>query len=422
MAMGPYHKEQYTAQDIERYYSGQMPAEEMHALEKAALEDPFLADALDGYKFTPTPTADIASLKQALAERTDEAKVVPLLRTRKSSLAWLRVAALFLVLIGAGWSVYYLMDTKRDTLALEPKERTKEVAAPPPAPENDTTSIQPIPTLPELTADEPQIIEETKTSVQQKTVVQEQSTTTEDAMAVQPTAAPPAAEAPMLLRADTASQDVAIVQAPVQNRTAGVESRAANVTNNFTGRVVDPNNRGIPQASVSLKNSNTGTTTDDRGYFSLNTQDTTITARVGAVGFEGKDITLNNRNSENNIVLKESNQNLEEVVVTGVGTQKRRSMGATNTAASLSEPVEGWLAFHNYVAQNRNLPRNTDGAEASGSVTLTFTVNRQGTPTNIKVESASSTNLITEATRLLKSGPKWDRKKGNRGRVTINFE
>jgi hypothetical protein len=79
MAMGPYHKENYTAQDIERYYSGQMPAEEMHALEKAALEDPFLADALDGYKFTPTPAADIAGLKQALAERTDETKVVPLL-------------------------------------------------------------------------------------------------------------------------------------------------------------------------------------------------------------------------------------------------------------------------------------------------------------------------------------------------------
>jgi len=420
--MGPYHKENYTAQDIERYYSGQMPAEEMHALEKAALEDPFLADALDGYKFTPTPAADIAGLKQALAERTDETKVVPLLRTRKSSLAWLRVAALFLFLLGAGWSVYYLMDTKRDTLALDPKESTKPVTAPTPAPENDTTSIQPIPVLPDLTVVQPQTIEEIKPTLQQKPFVEEQATATEDAMAVQPTAAPPPAEVPMLLRADTAAQDVAIVQPPVQNRTAGIESRAANLTNNFTGRVVDPNNRGIPQASVSLKNSNTGTTTDERGYFSLNTPDTTVTARVGAVGFEGKDITLNNRNTENNIVLKESTQNLEEVVVTGVGAQKRRSMGATNTAASLSEPVEGWLAFHNYVAQNRNTPKDADGAEASGSVTLTFTVNRQGTPTNIKVETASTSTLVTEAIRLLKGGPKWDRKKGNRGRVTINFE
>ena len=34
--------------DIERYLRGEMTAAEMHALEKEALADPFLADALDG--------------------------------------------------------------------------------------------------------------------------------------------------------------------------------------------------------------------------------------------------------------------------------------------------------------------------------------------------------------------------------------
>ena len=38
----------YTAADFERYHSGKMSAGEMHALEKAAMEDPFLADALEG--------------------------------------------------------------------------------------------------------------------------------------------------------------------------------------------------------------------------------------------------------------------------------------------------------------------------------------------------------------------------------------
>ena len=42
----------YTSEDFKRYYSGTMTAAERHALEKAALDDPFLADALEGYKFS----------------------------------------------------------------------------------------------------------------------------------------------------------------------------------------------------------------------------------------------------------------------------------------------------------------------------------------------------------------------------------
>lgn len=34
--------------DIERYLRGELSAEEMHALERAALDDPFLAEALEG--------------------------------------------------------------------------------------------------------------------------------------------------------------------------------------------------------------------------------------------------------------------------------------------------------------------------------------------------------------------------------------
>ena len=48
MSESPGHKI-YSAADIERYYNGLMSASERHALEKAALEDPFLSDAFEGY-------------------------------------------------------------------------------------------------------------------------------------------------------------------------------------------------------------------------------------------------------------------------------------------------------------------------------------------------------------------------------------
>ena len=38
----------YSAEYIRKYLDGELPDPEMQALEKAALEDPFLADAIEG--------------------------------------------------------------------------------------------------------------------------------------------------------------------------------------------------------------------------------------------------------------------------------------------------------------------------------------------------------------------------------------
>jgi hypothetical protein len=40
----------YSAEDIHRYFSGKMNASEMHAMEKASLEDALLAEAMEGYQ------------------------------------------------------------------------------------------------------------------------------------------------------------------------------------------------------------------------------------------------------------------------------------------------------------------------------------------------------------------------------------
>ena len=40
----------YTAADIEKYWKGKLIPGEMNTMEKAAMDDPFLADALEGYK------------------------------------------------------------------------------------------------------------------------------------------------------------------------------------------------------------------------------------------------------------------------------------------------------------------------------------------------------------------------------------
>src|SRR5207237_1184848 len=90
----------FTAADIERYHKGEMSAEERHALEKAALDDPFLADALEGYAYTTHATEDLEKIKARLQPKTVQKKTIVLWKT------WMKVAAVLLV-VGAGvWLMF----------------------------------------------------------------------------------------------------------------------------------------------------------------------------------------------------------------------------------------------------------------------------------------------------------------------------
>src|SRR5258706_6436259 len=104
----------YTAEEIARYHSGIMPLDEMHALEKAALEDPFLADALEGYMNAPEAEKDIAELKGQLFEKRGKKNVFSLY----SLGGWWRIAALFIIITGAGYFLYRInYNNKENSLA-----------------------------------------------------------------------------------------------------------------------------------------------------------------------------------------------------------------------------------------------------------------------------------------------------------------
>lgn len=93
----------YTAVDIEKYHKGLLSAKERHDMEKAALDDPFLADALEGYAVADANIPeDINDLKERLAEKTQGAKVVAMKGSSKTSFPWLRIAALVIIIAGLG--------------------------------------------------------------------------------------------------------------------------------------------------------------------------------------------------------------------------------------------------------------------------------------------------------------------------------
>jgi hypothetical protein len=109
------NKQQYTAEDIRLYLEGKLTPAEMHALEKAALHDPFLADAIEGmrsYGNNEKFAGDVDELHMRLHQRTGR---------RKGSVAYsvsllLKVAAiLFIVVTGVAVILFTSKDTGSDS-------------------------------------------------------------------------------------------------------------------------------------------------------------------------------------------------------------------------------------------------------------------------------------------------------------------
>ena len=100
----------YSAADIQRYLQGSMSAKEMHEMERAALQDPFLADAIEGFNEAPFEQSNrhLNEIAALLQSNKEDAKVVVM--PTKRFQGW-RVAAMVILIAGAGtigWHIFSL--------------------------------------------------------------------------------------------------------------------------------------------------------------------------------------------------------------------------------------------------------------------------------------------------------------------------
>lgn len=93
-----------------------------------------------------------------------------------------------------------------------------------------------------------------------------------------------------------------------------------------TGKVTDSKDgSGVPGVSVVAKGSKTGTQTDVNGNFRLNVGASVSTLTISSVGFATQDVNISNSTNVT-VSLVATSANLNEVVVTGYGTQRRREV------------------------------------------------------------------------------------------------
>lgn len=128
-------------------------------------------------------------------------------------------------------------------------------------------------------------------------------------------------------------------------------SQNKNVTGNVTEKSSgDP----IPGVTVIVKGSNVGTETDFNGNFQLNNVNPSSILVFSFVGMETKEIKVGLKNALN-VVLEQDNQLLNEVVVVGYGTQRKKELtGAvgvvSNEAIEELKPVRVEQALQGQVA------------------------------------------------------------------------
>jgi len=103
--------------DIIKYKKGELGSKEMHALEKKALSDPFLAEALEGIENISSKelSNDIEELDRKILKEKKTILFTPL-----------RIAA-GVILVTAAVFLFYELAPKRETLALKTEKQSGEL-------------------------------------------------------------------------------------------------------------------------------------------------------------------------------------------------------------------------------------------------------------------------------------------------------
>lgn len=97
-----------------------------------------------------------------------------------------------------------------------------------------------------------------------------------------------------------------------------------------TGTVKDSAGEAMPGVSVAVKGTTTGTMTDENGSFSVNAPEGSVLV-FSFIGYETVEAVTGN-NTVINIVLKESVQSLDELVVVGYGTTTKKELTGSVTS------------------------------------------------------------------------------------------
>jgi TonB-linked SusC/RagA family outer membrane protein len=148
-----------------------------------------------------------------------------------------------------------------------------------------------------------------------------------------------------------------------------------------TGRVTDDRGNPLPNVSVIIKNTNSGTVTGSDGLFSINVPATGRTLVFSYADMTTQEVAIGNQSAVN-VSLTPAERSMQEVVVVGYGTQRRAEV--TGNVSSIAG------------SKLRDLPVQTFEQGLSGraaGVNIAIPNGVLGNPPVIRVRGVSSISL-----------------------------
>lgn len=414
------------------YIRGLRKGKEAHRLEKESMQDPFLADAMDGYnQVEGNHEQRIEKLRMQVSAHSAKKKST-------YAITWSIAACL---IIGFGISSYFLFLKKSMTDEVFIAEESvsiklAEPAAPP------TPAIPATPTVPatpqkeialattKVKTDSTPISEITARQADKKDMIAEIQTTS------QPQGAPVAA-VPMMeeVSEETAALQEVVATIDTFESESDKKMKLAKVAtilpqkNMIKGRVTDEKGEPLIGASVTYKGTNIGTITNMNGEFSLVKKDDKKRLTAEYIGYDPVEIQVDTSRTML-IAMNENKQALNEVVVVGYGAKKNKKSTTLGSDAKVKEqtekeitlqPVIGKRSYQKYLKEHLVRPTDEKCAQVKGKVVLTFLINKEGRPFYIKVKESLCESADKEAIRLIQEGPDWIY--GNKlVEVTVKFE
>jgi len=427
----------YTAEDIEKYFSGKLLPAQMHAMEKAALDDPFLAEAMEGYGAMKNDRwkKELTDIKEKFKEKKDDnTLVVPVTKSFK----WWKAAAAVLIIGGGGWLTYLFTNSAFT--------ENKQIAVITVKKDSTDTSLTP--------ANKPGVISSQLTKPATKNNEQPSNAELKSiADSIRGSANHSTRSSKVRVIKNEAgvddkkqyadNDDAPLVSEPIQNNaTSGYakEPAKAILKNNelttdkkeaplnriFIAEVTGADNAPLPFANIYVLNESIGTYADVKGRFRLLSSDSVLNIRVRAAGYLPRTFLLKSNVTQNNIVLDEQQVAAEDIVK--LSSKAKKNMTVSRKAMSFDtvlnvEPADGWNNYDTYLSNNLFQSNEIVQNKIHGEVEVSFEVLSDGAVSNVNIAKSLCSDCDKEALRLIKEGPQWKVKNGkkDKGKVKIKF-
>jgi hypothetical protein len=418
MMMKPSTHKNYTAADIQRYHSGMLSVEEMNEMEKSALEDTMLSDAIDGYEHQKNIDSDLVTLREKINNRNSKKSATNIRKLYTSLSIAASVMAIF--------SVAYFLINKNENKQQQLSSNNT----------NPTQNISPV-------------LQETSTTENLANIDSPSTIAKKDNISIESKAQHPneisdnfsekeAQELASILKSDKQSATSKIVEKTDLQPNAKALASVSNIPNATAF--------STQQQLVSTKGTEDIAKADDTKFEFDSKKETNADLTATSDNIISSDsinsFAIVKNNNVNAVAVSKAkvgipaaanmsinnDLQMQEVVVTGYNNTRKKTLEASVQKVSAKDlkktenkPDVDKNVFLEHVTIHKKPCIDNAGNEIHGTVSLKFNINKNGRPEKIKVNQSLNTACDNQAIQLLSDGPNWNNSRNKKAVVQITF-